>query len=599
MKSILITILLCLICSTVYAYEQQTAGPYYIPAHQSKNVVIKTHTFTTEPTDQAFLIVKSINAKAEITLNAQVLVTTHSKYTDNKIKINVNLLDINTLDVAANGKPGTAVIVSIITEMPPVQQVSIECLVINKEFTNFIPATVCAHLVSSNIDIYGVSDNTTGCTFDVIPDEYVLISASNNNRKGAVLVHTDSERPTILAQLILYPQGDGVISGQTDPGAIVYLEMTNYQDIVISDESGSFAFVNIPVEGNEKFSLTTQILGSIKTDTIYGILSSDQPVGDVILTPTQPCPINSTWFNGDFYYGLSGWLYSGSVAIGPKDFFWGDTESSSASSLEAVLSASSSAAPQKKDKKVPPGKQEDTESPYTAILKGVYEEGTTKMTKAYIVPPNATKLIGHVRWLSEEWRYQRNFQILSYFSVKVLTPDKIYTLTEGTVATIPSMSGWVAIPTIGISDDIPVELDLTKYRGQPINLVFEISPGNSLDPVLMVRDFEILTVEGMFFLGNGIWDLPTSVSFQAGQCIEFKLSSPNTYPTLVNIRNHTTGEQKSAGVSSTDVTASTISFSCFGNEPMSWGFSINSGECLNNVVKWEAWSTWVPGMEPN
>ncbi len=123
----------------------------------------------------------------------------------------------------------------------------------------------------------------------------------------------------------------------------------------------------------------------------------------------------------------------------------------------------------------------------------------------------------------------------------------------------------------------PVSQSYAEFMGMPLAMEAPANPANYR------------------LLKSGMWTGNTSLSLQGGQGMWFKVTNMNVLGTTIRISDHLRQSKGSVILPQTTVN---FLFTCFGNEPMPWKFDIRT-ESDVFMVKWELWSTWVPGLPNN
>jgi hypothetical protein len=101
--------------------------------------------------------------------------------------------------------------------------------------------------------------------------------------------------------------------------------------------------------------------------------------------------------------------------------------------------------------------------------------------------------------------------------------------------------------------------------------------------------------QGRKLLSTGTWNGNSSLNIQGGQGMHFEIKNVNALGTTIRI-TASTGESKGSIIA--PLSTVDLEFSIFGNEPMGWGFSIETDSDAF-IVQWNLYSTWVPGDPSN
>ena len=101
--------------------------------------------------------------------------------------------------------------------------------------------------------------------------------------------------------------------------------------------------------------------------------------------------------------------------------------------------------------------------------------------------------------------------------------------------------------------------------------------------------------EGFKLLDSGSWNGSSSLNYQGGQVMHFKVKNVNVLGATIKIKSNLSGEKFSMVLPHQTVD---LRFDCFGAEPMGWTFNISSDSDAF-IVAWSLYSSWVTGDLPN
>lgn len=94
---------------------------------------------------------------------------------------------------------------------------------------------------------------------------------------------------------------------------------------------------------------------------------------------------------------------------------------------------------------------------------------------------------------------------------------------------------------------------------------------------------------------NGLWNSDTSYTKKGGMTMKFEVKNINVLGTTLTIDSNYGGSQSKiiAPLATMEFT-----FTCFGNEPMTWQFDVSTNSDAF-IVTWVLYSTWIEGDPPN
>ena len=181
-----------------------------------------------------------------------------------------------------------------------------------------------------------------------------------------------------------------------------------------------------------------------------------------------------------------------------------------------------------------------------------------------------------------------------------MTQDSTHDLAFGDLTTVPVEKATnFGFGFFAISQVKTESFDFSNMAGQSIELVVEVDGlGDPLDSYIVFDDVKIIDKEELIFHSNGIWDLPRYSSpithFKAGHILKFVFKNPGPIGTTIDIKEVSTEQQYFRVLLPFQSQEVVFSKPC--SEPLDWRFFIHTESDMNNIVSWEAQSTWIPGM---
>lgn len=546
-------------------------GPKFCKAVK-KNLEPITYTFEGEGNATLRVVpYKDNRTTAEVILNSEKV---FSGKVSGENLIPVTLQGENEITVKVTGKVGA--IVGVSQEIPESPTTTFGCAVSDLDYNFLEGASVTMTLLdgTSETIVTGVDGF---CTFpDPLPTgEWVVVTAIKGELQGSTAVKLKS--PITSAWIKVSVPGPGKISGtvQTVDGlghkAIVKNTFhSGHVSATVTDEQGNYKLVGLPLDG----LCHTQAIpgGSGETRCIdFRTPTCTLPLID------YPAPdfYHHDLTNGEFLSGTCGWTCTNMAGITSQRLYFPEIpmETTRGKPTEVI--------------------------PYSGMVWSGIEppgdeiNGTSSLSQAFRVWPGDENLTFKLRFVSDEYNHQVLWPV-DFFSVRLYPEDgEEKVLLEGSVLTFPKGD---PVPGSYYNSDLQeVKIPMKAYEGKGVALTVSSTNKNPYFPSFVaVDDFKIEKHPEWMELGSGFWSMPTSFSVQAGRAIKFKIKNP--HPLIgTNIRlvpNNNLGKSKEIIL----LPRQDIEwvFRNRGDEPQLWHFDVRTFSNMNNMVSWEAWSTWVP-----
>ena len=475
---------------------------------------------------------------------------------------------------------------------------------------------------TTKTDSYGIF------TLDKLPldGNFVIFASTTDGHIGSVNSFINSSYMSETVTVVMTLPGIGIITGNvvSEDGtnvanAVVSLAFieNDYTATVVTDENGYFSFTNIPTNGSFSLVAFDPVTAAVGSTMSY--LTSSSNTQKLNLTLKTPKIINESFSNGDFVDGtFSGWEVSGDAKIVPLEEVFQDIElgSTSLSPLTPIPSITvdsvTTEEASREEKNIDTTTKEnnclsntETTSAVTSAYSGIIStagdnNAVGKASYSFIVTENMDTLVGRIRFLSNEYPQWYGSQYNDSYIVYLASPTGTQILAKGNL----NSSSWGAgvAGYNGATKEITVSANLSKYVGQKVTLVCEVSDVGDMvvDSALAISNFKIVWKNNRIPVETGYWDGSTDFSMELGQVVWLTVKNVNVLGTTISVRAYAGGQQ--IGLQKDVVLipgkSSTFRFSVFANEPVTWKFYIDTYADAFQV-QYTIESTWKPGMPPN
>lgn len=508
------------------------------------------------------------------------------------IEFPVSLLDgENVLSVLPKGKTGTSLWAEITTASPPSEMVMVHCATRSAEG---MIAGAKVTLTTLNGDEFVTTTGIDGfCFFENIPaiGAALLEASTDSGLTGSTAVSLSTPEEYVIANLPkLTVPGPGTVSGNvlTDEGhpvncmvSLRFIE-TSHVAATRADNAGHFVFEGLPLDGY--YQLSVMGSGTLRSGTAQGTLADQTQGGTTDILREVVCPHNAELLNGDFELNTFGWRGTGTYGVlwKPHYFPEGDDNDTCGGGLSQASS-----------RDVP------FEGPYCGVAVSTEGNDASLAQKFKIHSDNALLIFDWV-FVSVEWR-NINYCNGHYdnFSIDVETPQGVQHVADGNIA-VTEMHGLpISFGLTGVTKVSREVIPLRNLQGQYVDLIAKVTgswSGDIRDSMIALADVHIINEGNPIPHSDGMWSLPRYTGmlreFQAGEILEFEFSTPGVIGTTVEMKEVMTGQSAFHVLPPFRTQKATFSKPC--GEPTIYRFLIHTESDLNNIVRWEARSTWVP-----
>jgi hypothetical protein len=209
-------------------------------------------------------------------------------------------------------------------------------------------------------------------------------------------------------------------------------------------------------------------------------------------------------------------------------------------------------------------------------------------------------LVGRIRFLSNEYPEWYGSTYNDSYVVYLTSSSGTKTLAKGNLNS--SSWGTGVAGYSGATAEININVDLSKYVGQSVTLVFKVSDvGDTVvDSALAISDLRIVWKNNRVPVETGFWNGGTDLQMDLGQVVWITVTNLNVLGTSITIEAYVGDMQigKRQDVILLQGRPYTFRYSIFSTEPVSWRFYIGTHADAFQV-KYFIESTWKTGMPTN
>ncbi|MCX8129196.1 MAG: carboxypeptidase regulatory-like domain-containing protein [Clostridia bacterium] len=407
-------------------------------------------------------------------------------------------------------------------------------------------SSVTLTVVSTGATYQGTTNESGAVIFDNLPvNENFVITATNENYSGSIDGFINESELKADFVLIMTTPGAGNVTGnvkfdtgETAANVVVTLQFaeSNAKSTTTTNENGDFSLLGLPTDGSCMVTAFDPVSAASGTEISY--ITPYVTHNSVQITIKKPIVIQEKLTNGDFSSGtLDGWEASSNVIIVPKEqvfpeeyppvidedtppepqvdekqeevpdpaFFTSVIPQAESTSDEGTITRSEFAAEQNESFKAAESVQSfaAAEEPvqalaaatpgYSAIVTTAgnsVADGTLQQT--FKVEKDAAKLVGRIKFVSNEWPTWYGSQFNDSYIVKLITPGGAKVLAKGNLNTSVWKAGVAGFN--GSTDEIKVEVDVSAYEGKAVTLSVLVSDVGDMivDSGVVVSDFKII-----------------------------------------------------------------------------------------------------------